>query len=139
MNHKQKLGYMAIGAGVLALGIIIGQFVAPDIEAQSNGVFDKITCRELEVVDKTGKRIAFLGRGVGQDIEGNGLEIFDKDGKPAITLVADNVINEVIIHDNDGDKGIQLFTSGCVSSIQVFEGRDKGFDLWISDTHRSMT
>ena len=29
MNYKQKLGYMA-------LGIIIGQVVTPDIEAQSN-------------------------------------------------------------------------------------------------------
>ena len=24
MNHKQKLEYMALGAGILALGIIIG-------------------------------------------------------------------------------------------------------------------
>ena len=27
MNHKQKLGYMALGAGVLAIGIIIGQVI----------------------------------------------------------------------------------------------------------------
>ena len=54
MNHKQKLGYMALGAGILALGIIIGQFVTPDIEAQADGVFDKIQCRELVVVDKEG-------------------------------------------------------------------------------------
>ena len=37
MNYKQKLGYMALGAGILAIGIIIGQVVTPDIEAQSNG------------------------------------------------------------------------------------------------------
>ena len=36
MNHKQKFGYMALGAGILTLGIIIGQVVTPDIEAQSN-------------------------------------------------------------------------------------------------------
>ena len=55
MNHKQKLGYMALGAGILALGIIIGQFITPDIEAQADGVFDTITCREIEVIDKDGE------------------------------------------------------------------------------------
>ena len=50
MNYKQKLGYMALGAGILALGIIIGQWVTPDIEAQNNGVFDKIICRENVLV-----------------------------------------------------------------------------------------
>ena len=57
MNHKQKLGYMTLGAGILGLGIIIGQFVTPGIEAQNNGVFEKITCGEIEVVDsRSGKR-----------------------------------------------------------------------------------
>ena len=37
MNHKQKLGYMAIGAGIMAVGIAIGQFITPEIEAQNNG------------------------------------------------------------------------------------------------------
>ena len=60
MNHKQKWGYMVLGAGIMALGITIGQFVTPNIEAQSNGVFDKITCRELEVVDENGKKAIVL-------------------------------------------------------------------------------
>ena len=49
MNHKQKLGYMALGAGIMALGIIIGQVITPNIEAQSDGVFDTIMCRQLFV------------------------------------------------------------------------------------------
>ena len=60
MNYKQKLGYTLLGAGIMALGIIIGQAITPDIEAQSNGVFDKITCRGIEVVDENGKRRAFF-------------------------------------------------------------------------------
>ena len=60
MNHKQKLGYMALGALILAVGITIGQFVTPNIEAQNNGVFDKVVCRELEVVDKAGLRMTRL-------------------------------------------------------------------------------
>ena len=147
MNHKQKLGYTLLGAGIMAVGITIGQFVTPNIEAQSNGVFDKIVCQQLEVVDKAGKRIAFLGRDVfyqsiGQGMEGNVFEIFDKDGKPAIKLSA-NIMNEVIIHDKTGDNAIRLYAFGGVSSgvssIQVFERGDKGFDLTISDGYRTMT
>ena len=53
VNHKPKLGYMALGAGILALGIIIGQWGTPDIEAQSNGVFDEITSRRHYKVSLT--------------------------------------------------------------------------------------
>ena len=45
MNHRQKLGYIALGAGIMAVGITIGQFITPQLEAQSNGVFDKVVCR----------------------------------------------------------------------------------------------
>ena len=55
MTHKQKLGYMLLGAGIMALGIIIGQVITPEIEAQSNGVFDEIQCRKLTVVDHNGE------------------------------------------------------------------------------------
>lgn len=52
MNHKQKLGYMALGAGIMLVGLVIGAIVSPPLIAQRNGVFDKIVCREIEVVDK---------------------------------------------------------------------------------------
>ena len=81
MQNKQKLGYMALGAGIMALGIIIGQWGTPDIEAQSNGVFDEITSRSLRIVDKHGKdailfdhrgdRSAYrLGHEIGSRLEG---------------------------------------------------------------------
>ena len=63
MNHKQKLGYTLCGAGIMALGIIIGQVITPDIEAQSNVVFDEITCRSLKVVDENGKTAIELSGG----------------------------------------------------------------------------
>ena len=51
MNKKQKLGYTLLGAGIMAVGVTIGQFVTPDIKAQAEGVFEKVVCRELYVVD----------------------------------------------------------------------------------------
>ena len=58
MNYKQKLGYMAIGAGILAIGIIIGQIITPDIEAQSNAQDDDI----ISIVDlsESSNRIMIL-------------------------------------------------------------------------------
>ena len=36
MNCKQKLRYTILGAGIMALGITIGQFITPNVEAQSS-------------------------------------------------------------------------------------------------------
>ena len=69
MNHKQKLGYMVLGAGILAVGIMIGQFVTRDIEAQSNSVFDEIICRKLIVIDKVGnERIVLDSNSLGGEL-----------------------------------------------------------------------
>ena len=84
MNHKQKFGYMALGAGILALGITIGQFITPDIEAQNNGVFDEITCQSLKMLDKAGKvKVVLIGHE-----EGGSVAINDK-GKTSNSLRSD--------------------------------------------------
>ena len=60
MNHKQKLGYTLLGAGIMAVGVTIGAIVCSPLVAQENGFFDKVVCRELEVVDKDGKKAIVL-------------------------------------------------------------------------------
>ena len=80
MNHKQKLGYMALGAGILAIGIIIGQWGTPDIEAQNKGVFDEIQCKNLIIVDDAGKQAIELGQ------NGNDVLIYDRAGQIRIAL-----------------------------------------------------
>lgn len=82
MNYKQKLGYMALGAGILVVGIMIGHLVTPDIEAQSNGVFDEINCRKLTATDN--------------------------EGHAAIGLVGDTFVNSVYILDRSGNEAISL-------------------------------
>lgn len=54
MNHKQKIGYTILGASIMLIGMWIGNGTSPPVTAQSNGVFDKITCREIEVIDENG-------------------------------------------------------------------------------------
>lgn len=82
MNHKQKLGYMALGAGIMAVGITIGAIVCSPLVAQENGFFDKIVCREFEVVDK--------------------------DGNKAIVLDSNERVNAVTVYDREGNKAIDL-------------------------------
>ncbi|RKU08580.1 hypothetical protein C6502_15325 [Candidatus Poribacteria bacterium] len=84
MNHKQKVGYMALGAVIMLVGLAVGAIVSPPLIAQSNGVFDEIRCSKLTVVDKNGNE----GIIVVSMEEGNGVIILDEDGKTAIELSA---------------------------------------------------
>ena len=44
MKTLETLGYMGLGALILVVGIVIGQVITPDIEAEQNGaLFDEIT------------------------------------------------------------------------------------------------
>ena len=87
---QAKLGYTLLGAGIMALGIIIGQVITPDIEAQSNGVFDEVKCRRLTVVDEAGEHEIILKQ--------RSINIFNKEGQVAIRLES----------EDDGKHGIWI-------------------------------
>ncbi len=97
MNHKQKLGYMALGALIMLIGMGVGStFFTPPIEAQSNGLFNEITCRKLTVVDKNGKRAIELDS---NDKLGNGISIYDQNEKTAIWLKSADYGNGISIYN----------------------------------------
>ena len=146
MNHKQKLGYMALGAGILALGIMIGQFVTPDIEAQSNGVFDEITCRQLKVVDRNGKtgidlfateeHAQILIRCEAPDtpsillsadtLSTRALTIYNGvHNDMAISFSVDELSNRVEICDIEGNNRIELRGSRLSSDIYMMDNSGK--------------
>ena len=106
MNHKQKLGYTLLGAGIMALGIIIGQWGTPNIEAQSKGVFDKITCRELEVVDAKGNKAIVLAGG--DKYGNNNLSIYYPQGKEGIELMCNDAGTSIIRSLNRSNGTIEL-------------------------------
>ena len=115
MNHKQKLGYMALGAGLLALGIFIGQWVTPDIEAQSNGVFDKITCRGIGVIDKDGEMTILVQDGA--------VTVSGKNGG-SVSMFTDEHGGVVLVGGKDG--GIAgMSTTEHGGSVTV-SGKDGG-------------
>ena len=136
MNQKQKLGYMALGAGIMAIGIIIGQVITPDIEAQSNGVFDEIQCTRLTVVDKQGDLAVLLatdedgglvgvygkdGESVGMGISEHGgfVGVYGKDGESA-SMTTDEDGGRIVVANNQGKTravmGINEFGNGGVST-----------------------
>lgn len=96
MNRKQRLGYILLGAGIMAVGVIIGQFITLDIEAQNNGVFDEIMCKKLTIVDGKGNKSIVLGSGS----TGNGIIVIDKKGKKSIILMADEIRNSLSLYDS---------------------------------------
>ena len=144
MNQKQKLGYMVLGAWIMAVGIIIGQVITPNIEAQSKGVFDKITCRGIEVVDENGKRRAFLGRRVtllspGHELVGNAFQLFDKDGEKVIELSTDALMNQIVLYDKKGSQAVRLLeVGGRYTAIQVGQSGKPGFSVDLYDDLHSI-
>ena len=123
MNHKQKLGYTLLGAGILAIGIIIGQIITPDIEAQSNGVFDEITCRSLRIVDKDGKAKVILAA---EEEQGNGVFLYDKKGKVMIALATfdedKEAGNGIYIYDQEDKIRVGLVSNlTAPSDISIFD------------------
>lgn len=103
MNHKQKFLYTLLGAGIMAVGITIGQFITPNIDAQSNGVFDKVICRELEVVDAKGNKAIVLAGGDGERYSTNHLIIYYPQSKEGIELMCNQAGTSIIRGLNRGD------------------------------------
>ena len=150
MNYKQKLGYILFGAGIMAIGIIIGQVVTPDIEAQSNGVFDDITCRSLNVVNEKGNagiqlvavgdtNVIVIGDNspgtgkiyLGTDHGSNGITIIDGAGNSAIKLKAKEHQNHVEIFDKAENTAILLNTHEDANAVTIF-GKDEELAILLS-------
>ena len=114
MNYKQKSGYMLLGAGLLAVGIIIGRLietrmkVEPRMEAESIGVFEKVTCRELEVVGEDGHTAIVME----SNDKSNNMRIYDRHGNFAMLLGSiDEVGNGLSVYDRFSRLRIGLTTS----------------------------
>ena len=65
MNMKQKLTYMLIGCLFTLAGYVLASlFNTPThVQAQDEkkAVFDKIVCKELEIVNEQGKELVYIG------------------------------------------------------------------------------
>lgn len=110
MNHKQKLGYILLGAGIMAVGITIGQFLTPQLEALSNGVFNKIVCREIEVLDEDGNKAI----GLRSNDKATSVSIYDRRGNIAAVLGTEGDGTRLTFWDEFGEKALVLESKGRV-------------------------
>ena len=160
MNHKQKLGYTVLGAAIMAIGITIGQFVTSDSKAQSNGymalgavvllgavgltnppsnsVFDKITCRKLEVVDEKGNQSVVLeSREAMLEKNSGNITVYDTKGNQSVVLSGGEseigLGGGVLIQDEKGNLAITLQSIPPGNSVSVHgKNGETGKSVWMS-------
>ena len=113
MNHKQKIGYTILGAGIMLIGMLIDNLTSSPVTAQNDG---EITCQKLTFVDETGKPLFTFSakkkntNSLDSLLSGitETLFIRDKDGKSAIELSTGTEGGRVDVHGKDGEPAISL-------------------------------
>ena len=104
MKRRICVRSMGLGAVIMLIGLAVGAIVSPPLVAQHNGVFDKITCREIEVVDENGNQAIVLGSKEGVNL----MTVSDKQGEIAIDLSVAEPINSIGIRDAAGNEAIRM-------------------------------
>ena len=146
MNHRQKFGYMILGAVIMLVGLGVGAIVSPPLIAQRNGVFGEIKCTKLEVVNKYGKpAIRLEAYNDNDSIVRNSVKIYHL--KPNRYGVLHEAISLEVSNDNDisvrnsirmdnpkpnqyglFDAAIELRSSDNANSIKVYDP-DRDLDI----------
>ena len=113
MNHRQKLGYTALGAIIMLIGLGIGTIVAPPLTAQRDPTIEHIQCASLTIVDENGQpalQLSSDGDGDG-DSHLNYLTIYQPGGKQhAIDIFAMTQSTGVMIN-NENERPVIFLTN----------------------------
>ena len=128
MKHRERFGYMFLGAVIMLVGLGLGAILSPPMVAQQrNGVFDNIECNTLSILGKNGQTAFFFGTipsgnvclvykpsgkeamNLWSSAFGNGITIFDDSEKSALSLRNfKGLENKIAIHDGSGKDAIEL-------------------------------
>ena len=113
---------MGLGAVIMFIGLAVGAIVSPPLDAQRNGVFDEIQCTKLTVVDNMGKPAVRLGS---YENWGNGVIVYNKQGKGAVRLRSNALGNGVVVYNKQGNEAVALDTDEHGGIVNV-SGKDSG-------------
>ena len=105
MNYRQKLGYTALGAMIMLVGMSVDSILSPLSVAQSNGVFDEIQCSTLTVVDEIGEPAISLS----SYDDGNAMMIYNRAGKIAFGVAATADDNSIILNRPTGKEAMTCY------------------------------
>lgn len=116
MNIKQKLGYMFIGCLFTIAGYIIASLGGDTSHAQQGDqVIDKIVCRELEVVDKAGKRVVSIGA----TEKGGGMVVFNTAEEVVVEIGVGEHGGIMEVLNNAGKGGVGIITGEHGGGIKI--------------------
>ena len=116
MNYKQELGYTTLGAAIMLIGMWLSPLISPPVTAQHNGVFDKIQCTSLTVVDKQGKPAVVL---YSTEEWGNSVNVANKQGKLAVRLASHKDENGVVVVYNEQEKPAVGLASNAMRNYEL--------------------
>ena len=129
MKRQICVRSMVLGAVIMLIGLVVGAIVSPPLIAQRNDVFDKITCREIEVVDKDGETAIRLYT----TKHGGDVRMDSKDGR-----IASMGINEyggsvyLSGKGNNGDGVVSMHTSENTAHLKLDNGYlDRGIKMGV--------
>ena len=119
----------------MIVGMGIGAIVSPNLIAQSDGVFNDITCRRLQIVDKD--------RLIRVSLSDDGVRVYNERGESAIGLISSGsgLGSFISIINPQGNLGILLVSNEEKSHIELYsppEG-DKGVNLFCSESGRGIS
>ena len=115
MNHKQKLGYILLGAGIMLVGLTIGAIISPMAVSQDKTFLGDFECRSLTVVNKEGKRVIELGS---HTKEGGLVDVRDENGKKGVRLIAGEGGNSVLVSAPGGrESAVSISSEKDTNSI----------------------
>ena len=106
MNFKQKLGYMFIGCLFTIAGYILASLGGATHAQQNEQVIDKIVCKQLEVVNKAGKRVVNVWT---NEIGKSGvIDIFNTEEKVVVEIGANEHGGIMGVLNNAGNGGVAI-------------------------------
>ena len=120
MKRKICVRSMVLGAGIMLIGLAVGAIVSSPLIAQNNGVFDKIQCREIEVIDENDK----VGIVLKSDVHANRILIYDLEmDARAIVLQNSEDGNQIelmrVPAEFMNNDGVRLLSSREVNLVSV--------------------
>ena len=126
MKYRGKLGYIALGGVLMLIGVLAVEALLPQVaQSQSYANFDKITCRQLEVVDAEGiPRVRVKGHGAVVTRGEDGNSILGR-GIVSVSSADDETVATMLIN-KEGTEGMVVVVGKDKSSATMNIGEHGG-------------
>ena len=121
MNFKQKLGYTALGAVIMLVGLGFGAIFSPPLVAQKDGVFDTIECSTLAVLDKHGNP----GIIIAANEDANAILLYDQAEREAAILYARGENRHLSLSNPDGTSAASIDSTENGNNLTLYNDTGK--------------